>query len=186
MRFTANLAAFVAAAASLAGATNTITFRNQDSTPKTVVFTANPGFSSVDTIKVDGDAEKMVTIPQGWQGNYFSIAEGSPNNPGMLGEVAFQGWNDLTYFDVSAIVDATDIDGVKEIFPVSELKAKVKTAISGCSNFPCNTAYYHPDDIQTVSTKETNLVTTLGGGNAAPSKRDETNLVPRKFVLGQF
>jgi hypothetical protein len=184
MRFT--IAAFVAAAASLVSATNTITFRNQDSIPKTVIFTANAGFAPVNTVKVEDKGETTVTIPDGWQGNYFSIAEGSPINPGMLGEVAFQGWNDLTYFDVSAIVDATDVNGVKEIFPVSELMAKTKTAISGCSAFPCNTAYYHPDDVQTVSTKETNLVTTLGGGNAAPSKRDETNLVPRKFVLGQF
>ncbi|KAK7966655.1 uncharacterized protein PG986_000932 [Apiospora aurea] len=186
MRFTTNLAALVAAASSLVSATNTITFKNQDSTPKSVVFTANPGFQSVDKIKVDGNGEVKVTIPQGWQGNYYSVAEGSPNNPGMLGEVAFQGWNDLTYFDVSAIVDATDVDGVKEIFPATELLAKTKMAVSGCTSFPCNTAYYHPDDIQTVSTKETNLITTLGGGNAAPSKRDETNLVARKFVLGQF
>ncbi|KAK8038082.1 hypothetical protein PG994_014849 [Apiospora phragmitis] len=177
MRFTTNLAAVVAAAASLVSATNTITFQNQDSTPKTVVFTANAGFPSVDTVKVDGNGEAKVTIPQGWQGNYFSISEGSHVSPGMLGEVAFQGWNDLTYFDVSAIVDATDINGVKEIFPVSELKAKTKIAFSGCTSFPCNT---------TVSTKETNLVTTLGGGSTVPSKRDETNLVPRKFVLGKF
>lgn len=186
MRFTANLAALVAAAASLVSATNTITFRNQDSIPKTVIFTANPGFAAVDTIEVDGDGEHMVTIPQGWQGNFFSIAEGAPVIPGMLGEVAFQGWNDLTYFDVSAIVDATDVNGVKEIFPVSELQSKTKITVSGCTSFPCNTAYYHPDDIQTVATKETNLITTLGGGNATPSKRDETNLVARKFVLGQF
>ncbi|KAK8030873.1 hypothetical protein PG990_000607 [Apiospora arundinis] len=186
MQFTAKLAALVAAAASLASATNTITFKNQDSTPKTVIFTANAGFAPVNTVKVEDKGETTVTIPDGWQGNYFSIAEGSPINPGMLGEVAFQGWNDLTYFDVSAIVDATDVDGVKEIYPASQANAKVRVAFSGCKTFPCNTAYYHPDDIQTVSTKETHLITTLGGGSAVPSKRDEPALVPRKFVLGKF
>ena len=48
------------------------------------------------------------------------------------------------------------------------------------------TAYYHPDDIQTVSTSETDLVCTLGGGNGDAGKREEPTLVARKFVLGKF
>lgn len=101
--------------------------------------------------------------------------------------VTFQGWNDLTYFDVSAIVNPSDHDGVKQMYPATELEAKVKAAISGCLVFPCATAYYLPDDIQTVTTKETDIIVTLGNSAADVAARDaQPMLVSRNYVLGKL
>jgi hypothetical protein len=186
MHFIANLAATVAIAASLVSATNTVTFQNQDDCKKTIIFTPSENKPEIKSVDVNGGDEAKVEIPDSWQGNWYSIDEGQEDKPGMLGEVMFQGWNGLTYFDVSAIVDPNDVHGVKTIYPSSELKSKTKSTMSGCVNFPCNTAYYHPDDIQTVSTPETDLICTLGGGNKGADKREEPTLLPRKFVLGQF
>ncbi len=60
----------------------------------------------------------------------------------------------LTYFDVSAIVNPSDLEGVKELYPASEKEAKEKVSMSGCSLFPCATVYYHPDDVQTVTSRK--------------------------------
>jgi hypothetical protein len=78
----------------------------------------------------------------------------------MLGEVSLNSWNGLTYFDVSAIVDPSDHDNVKQMWPV-----KSQTPMSGCEVFPCNNAYWLPDDVQTKATSETDLMTTLGSGS---------------------
>ncbi|KAI1762716.1 DNase1 protein [Hypoxylon sp. FL1150] len=186
MRFFAQLAAFAAAAASLASA-NSLTFINQDDTTRTIVFTANAGLSAIDSVTVQGNDQVKVDIPNGWIGNAYSVSEGATDSPGMLAEVTFQGWDDLTYFDVSAIVNGNDKDGVKQMFPATELSALTKTLVSGCLIFPCNSAYYQPDDIQTVSTTETDLIVTLGGSSSNVTARDEQpHLVPRHFVLGKL
>jgi len=181
----AKIAAFAAVAATAVCATNTITFVNGDSTTRTIVFTPSIGNAEVASITVDGSASKDVTIPQNWIGNWYSVSEGAANVPGMLGEATFQGWGDLTYFDVSAIVDPSDHNGVKEIYPASEANTTTKTKFSGCAVFPCNTAYYAANDVQTVTTTETTLICTLGGSGTV-STRDEGKLVARNFVLGKL
>lgn len=185
MQFTTKIAALVAMAAAMVSATNTITFVNQDETTREIIFTPSIGHAAVSSITLTGLATKVVTIPNYWIGNWYSVSKGAANVPGMLGEVTFQGWNDLTYFDVSAIVNPNDTNGVKEMFAASEMKSTVKSLISGCAVFPCNTAYYAPDDIQTATTTETELVCTLGTSSTS-TKRDETQLVARNFVLGKF
>lgn len=190
MQFFANIAAAAVLAASLVSATNTVTFLNQDETNRTIVFTASYGQPAVENVKVAGNDQIKVEIPNGWQGNWYSIDAGAPATPGMLGEVAFNGWNDLTYFDVSAIVNNTDLNGVKTIYPASQLNTTSKVAMSGCENMAgCTNMYILSDDIQTVSTKETDLVCTLGGGNklsTTVTQRDEPVLFARKFVLGKL
>jgi hypothetical protein len=185
MQFITKIAALAAMAAAMVSATNTITFVNQDETTRTIIFTPSIGHEAVSSVTIAGDATKVVTIPNAWIGNWYSVSEGAANVPGMLGEVTFQGWDGITYFDVSAIVNPNDINGVKEMFVASEMKSTVKTLISGCAVFPCNTAYYAPNDIQTATTTETDLVCTLGGSSTA-TKRGETKLVARNFVLGKF
>jgi hypothetical protein len=37
--------------------------------------------------------------------------------------------------------------------------------MSGCEEFPCDNAYYLPDDVQTKTTSEDHLITTLGKGS---------------------
>lgn len=137
---------------------NTVTFISQDSTARTIVFTPSEGSDELPDLSVEGHGEAVAEFPDGWVGNWISVSEGKNNVEGMLGEVTFQGWNGVTYFDVSAIVDAHDHVGVKQMWP-----KEAKKPISGCEVFPCDTAYYLPDDVQTQTTEETDLVCTLGG-----------------------
>ncbi|KAI0011108.1 DNase1 protein [Xylariaceae sp. FL0662B] len=185
MHFFSQIAAFAVAAATMARA-NSITFINQDDTTRRVVFTPSAGHEAVESIDVPGNDQAKVEFPASWIGNAYSVSEGAADTPGMLAEVTFQGWNDLTYFDVSAIVNAADHDGVKQLYPASQLSANVKTTLSGCLVFPCSTAYYHPDDIQTVSTQETDLICTLGSAADLSSREVGPELFPRNYVLGKL
>lgn len=146
------------AAATLAVA-NTVTFVSQDSTSRTVIFTPSPPHAAIPELLVQGNGEAEASFPDGWIGNWFAVSEDAADSqPGMLGEVAFQGWGGMTYFDVSAIVGPGDHVGVKEMWP-----KEAKSPVSGCAVFPCNDAYYLPDDVQTKVTTEVDLVCTLGG-----------------------
>jgi len=167
-------------ASAVAVAANTVTFISQDSTHRTIVFTPNAGYPTLPDVNVEGHATVTAEFPQGWIGNWYSVSDGSSRIPGMLGEVAFQGWNGLTYFDVSAIVNANDHVGVKELWPKSS-----NSPTSGCKVFPCNNAYYLPDDVQTKTTPETDLVCTLGGSGYSKREEEEGN-VERRFVLGKW
>lgn len=186
MHFSKQAATVAIAAAALASA-NSITFQNQDATQRTVIFTPSAGLPQIEPVVITGFGEAKVEFPNSWIGNAYSVSEGAPNVPGMLAEVTFQGWNDLTYFDVSAIVNPNDHEGVKEMYPMSEIEVAEKVSISGCALFPCDKAYYHPDDIQTVTTVEEDFICTLGNPPTNPVVRDTgAELVARKFVLGKF
>ncbi|KAH6655131.1 hypothetical protein BKA67DRAFT_226897 [Truncatella angustata] len=185
MQFFTKLATFAAAAAAVVNATNTVTFVSQDSTSRKIIFTPSIGHEEINSITVGGQATETVEFPTGWIGNWFAQCDGSSNTLGMLGEVTFQGWNDITYFDVSAIVDSSDHNGVHMMWPASENSASTKSKMSGCEVFPCNTAYYLADDVQTVTTTETALYCTLGTQTSSTEKRD-TPLVGRNFVLGKL
>lgn len=176
MKFSTVAATFFSA---LAAAENVVTFESKDSVTRKVIFTPTDGCESVDSVTVSGGASVDVTIPDKWIGNWYSVSDGSHITLGMLGEVTFQGWNDLTYFDVSAIVNASDHDGVKEMWPASS-----KSPVSGCTTFPCDNAYYLPDDIQTKSTTETHLVCTLGD-NGSYKRSVDTESLPHKYVTGR-
>lgn len=162
-------------------AANAVTFVSLDGIHRTIYFTASVPHPYVHQVRVPAYDTVTVDMPWSWIGNWYSVSDGKPNVPGMLGEVTFQGWNDLTYFDVSAIVNPDDHEGVKEMFP--EMSDDYR---SGCNPFPCNNAYYLPDDVQTKTTEETDLVCTLGRGYIA--KRDEVaprENVARRFVTGE-
>ncbi|SPN97670.1 related to dnase1 protein [Cephalotrichum gorgonifer] len=157
MQFSSLFSTVLAVSSATLALANSVTFISQDSTDRTIIFTANGGGEKLPDLEVAAGATETATFPDGWVGNWFSVSKGASSVPGMLGEVAFQGWNDLTYFDVSAIVNPLDHVGVKEMWP-----AESKTPTSGCKVFPCNNAYYLPDDIQTKTTTEVDLVCTLG------------------------
>lgn len=150
-------------------------FVNQDSTARTIYFTQNAGLSSISNLTIKGLATANQTFPTGWIGNWYSVSNGSANVPGMLGEVAFDGWGGLNYFDVSAIVNPDDNNGVKEIFPLH-----TNTPISGCQTFPCANAYNKWDDIQTQVSESNELVCLLGTLTESTERR--RGLVSRKFV----
>lgn len=173
------------AAATMASAENTITFASQDSTDRTVHFTGNPGMPAIAPVQVAGGKNVTIDIPYGWTGNFFSVSDGQAVEPGMLGEVAFNSWNSITFYDVSAIVNPLDHVGVKQLYPAGDGKPT-----SGCRRFPCAFAYYHPDDIQTQGTHESDLICTLGDEESPTiGERDDldrqTKAYPREFVVGR-
>lgn len=152
-------------------ADNILRFVSTDSTERTIYVTPNAGVEGHDPVTVAAGATVDVTLCPSFIGNAYSISSGAANVPGMLAEVNFQGWNGLTYFDVSAIVDAADHDGVHLMYP-----AESQTPTSGCEAFPCNNAYYLADDIQTKTTQETIIIVTLGSGsNSTSAKRSDAS-----------
>jgi hypothetical protein len=180
MQFSTFMTLVASAAVAVA---NTVTFVSLDGIDRTVYFTPNAGLQWLEAVRVPGKATVKTSIPQGWIGNWYSVSDGKPNVPGMLGEVTFQGWQGLTYFDVSAIVNPHDHEGVKEMWP-----ATAYHPVSGCKLFPCANAYYLWDDVQTKTSPETDLVCTLGNDNGARSldPAEESESVKRDFVLGGF
>ncbi|KAH8805893.1 hypothetical protein F5884DRAFT_464413 [Xylogone sp. PMI_703] len=180
MGFFSKVVLATAAIASMAAA-NTITFVNQDSTARTIVFTPSAGLPEIPSLKLAGSATEVQQIPTGWIGNWYSVSDGQPNVPGMLGEVAFDAWNGIHFFDVSAIVNPNDHNGVKEIFPKNQ-----NTPMSGCQEtWPCPNAYNLPDDIATLSTTDPDLVCLVGNLSKRKRSEPEPARFPRHFIDGR-
>lgn len=152
---------------------NSVYFVNQDATTRTIVFTSNPGQTSVEPIHVEGNSATYQKFPVGWAGNWYSVRQGATDMPGILGEVRFNGFAGATYFDVSAILNPNDNEGVKVIFP-----AHINEPISGCQNFPCPNAYMDADDLLTASTFSKDLVCLVGN----LPERKKTREAARRFI----
>ncbi|KAH6984095.1 hypothetical protein EDB80DRAFT_734582 [Ilyonectria destructans] len=135
---------------------NSVTFWTLDNNVRTLYFTPSLG----SPVTVSSDANTTVTFPSEYSGNFYAVKQGASQGVGMLGEVMFNGWMGLTYFDVSAIVNPEDRDNIKQMWP-----AKSLVPVSGCQVFPCDNVYYKANDVQTKTTKEVHLVTTLGSGS---------------------
>ncbi|KAH8649656.1 hypothetical protein BGZ60DRAFT_389592 [Tricladium varicosporioides] len=175
MQFINTLIAAATALVSVASA-GSVHFVNQDSTTRTIVFTPNAGLQSIPDLIIEGSATANQSFPTGWIGNWYSVSKGASRVPGMLGEVRFDGFAGATYFDVSAIVNPNDHQGVKMIFPKNS-----NTPVSGCQNFPCTNAYNKWDDIATLSTPDSELICLLGS-LSNERKRGMVSRVSREFV----
>jgi hypothetical protein len=174
MQFTTTLLAAATALSSLAAA-NTVDFINQDGTTRHIVFTAQDGLAAIDPITITGYGTASVEFPAPWIGNWYSYNDGAANVPGMLGEVRWDGYAGANYFDVSAIVNPADVEGVKMIFPKDS-----SAPVSGCQSFPCANAYNTPDDIATLSTTDDTLVCLIG--NLSNSRRRAVARMPHDFI----
>jgi hypothetical protein len=176
MRF--SFTVVLASIAALASA-NTVEFVNEDSTTRTIYFTQQFGLPAVDALTVPGMSTATAAFPIGWIGNFFSVCEGADIVPGILGELRWDGWDGINWFDVSAIVNPNDFQGVKTIAPKGS-----GTPVSGCESYEngCDNAYYKPDDIQTKSTQEKDLVCTIG--NKSSTSKPKARRHPRHFVSG--
>lgn len=152
------------AASAVAANAASVTFWTLDNIERTVYFTASPGSPDIQPVKVNNKVNTTVEFPDVYRGNFYAVQEGKENKPGMLGEVAFGGYNGITFFDVSAIVDPNDKDNVKQMWPVDSL-----SPMSGCEGFPCDNAYWVWDDVQTKATPSNKLMTTLGSGSTGLS-----------------
>jgi len=166
---------FSAAAIFSTATANMVHFVNQDSTTRNIVFTAQEGLAPIDTLVLEGNKNANVTFPDSWIGNWYSYNEGSPNVPGVLGEVRWNGFAGANYFDVSTIANPTDLVGVKEIFPMYSA-----LPVSGCQVLPCSNAYNKWDDIATLSTTDDTLVCLLG--TAAVTSRRNLSRMPRQLI----
>lgn len=189
MQFTNKLAGAALVLASLASATNLVTFVNQDNTTRNIVFTAEAdlGLAAIPNLVIEGMATANQTLPDGFIGNAYSYNNGSENVPGMLAEFRFGGFDDLTFFDVSSIVNATDTEGVKLIVPAGMNMTSAETPVSGCmrSTTLCANQYNAPDDIATKATSATHLMVYLGNAvSKRSSRRSAAEVYPRSFVLG--
>ncbi len=159
-------------------AANSIHFVNQDSTERTIYFFANLGLEDIPELVIAGSGTANQTFPDSWIGNFYSVSKGNDNVPGMLGEVRFNGYAGATYFDVSAIVNPSDTEGVKMLFPKNS-----NTPVSGCQTFPCANAYNKWDDIATLSTDDEELICLLGN-LSNQRRRTIVARMSREFVTG--
>lgn len=157
MQISKNVLIVASALASLVLAQNTITFVNQDAQNRTIIFTSNPGMETPPNLEVGSYETQTATMCKGWVGNFYAINQGAEVIPGMLGEIAFNGWLDLTYFDISAIVNPKDTSGVKQLFP-----SLTNTPAAGCQDFPCDLAYNKWNDIMTMTSPETDFICLIG------------------------
>lgn len=177
MQFLATVLFAASALASLTAA-HTIHFVNQDSTPRTIVFTAQLGLEMIENLLIDGLATANQTFPDGWIGNFYSVSKGKPDVPGMLGELRFDGYAGANFFDISAIVNPDDAEGVKMLFPKNS-----NTPVSGCQTFPCSNAYNKWDDVATMSTDDADLVCLIGN-LSTERRRGLASKVSRDYVTG--
>jgi len=176
MQFINTLLLAATALATLASAAtdkNTVHFVNQDSTDRTIYFTPNAGLAYIPALSVPGLSTANATFPSAWIGNWHSVSSGAENKTGMLGEVTWNGFANANYFDVSAIVDPNDNEGVKQIFPKNSA-----TPVSGCTTFPCSNQYNKPDDVATLSTDENELICLLG--NISNERRHARDFASQK------
>jgi len=157
MQFFSTVLFAATALASMAAADNVVHFVNQDSTERTIVFTAQEGIEEIPNLVIKGLATANQTFPDSWIGNLYSVSKGAPNIPGMLAEFRWNGFAGANYFDVSAIVNPDDTEGVKMVFPKNSDKP-----VSGCQTFPCSNAYNKWDDVATLSTTDNELIVLLG------------------------
>jgi hypothetical protein len=175
MQFINTILLAATALASMATA-NTVHFVNQDSTTRTIIFTGQENMASPENLVLKGHATAVAEFDGGWIGNFYSVSEDAEDIPGMLGEISWDAWGGMTFFDVSAIVNPDDTNGVKMLFPKNE-----NLPVSGCQTFPCSNAYNKWDDIQTLSTTDKELVCLLGNVSK-DRKRGLTARVPHDFV----
>lgn len=172
MQFTTS-ALFAALAAVVAA--NSVHFVNQDSTERTIIFTAQEPLEKIPNLVIPGMGTGEATFPDSWIGNFYSVSAGATDTPGMLGELRFNGFAGATFFDVSAIVNPDDHEGVKMLMPKNS-----DEPVSGCQTFPCSNAYNKWDDIATLSTPDTELVCLLG--NLSNQRRRALARMPHEFV----
>jgi hypothetical protein len=83
------------------GGGNQITFINDGAKPMHLVFTPNAGQAQIPDLVLQPSESRTVTFPAGWSGNWHSTA--GAGNAYSLGEVAFQAYNGLTFYDDSRI-----------------------------------------------------------------------------------
>ncbi|CAG8971083.1 hypothetical protein HYALB_00009683 [Hymenoscyphus albidus] len=153
-----NIIAAMATIASIASA-NSIIFVSRYTTDRTVCWYSAPGSAIIPQIAVPRKGTVYVPIPEGWEGAWQTSKSATDCGPvDIRGEVKFNGFEDKSWYDVSAIDNLTNNEGVYWLYPQSG-----NGVHSGCEKFPCDTSYNRPDDKQTQVTDEKDLICEIGG-----------------------
>ncbi|ADO71881.1 hypothetical protein [Stigmatella aurantiaca] len=80
---------------------NTMEFTNDGTKPMEIKFTPNAGGQEIEPLTLQPGESVTKEFPQGWSGNFRSTA--GDGAAATLGEVAFNGGENQTYYDVSYI-----------------------------------------------------------------------------------
>jgi hypothetical protein len=80
---------------------NTMDFTNDGTQPMEIQFTPNAGGQEIEPLTLQPGESVTKEFPQGWSGNFRSTA--GDGSAATLGEVAFNGGGNQTYYDVSYI-----------------------------------------------------------------------------------
>jgi hypothetical protein len=157
----------VSALASITSAANTLTFISQDAKDRTIFFTSAYDKPQVEPVVLKGHSTIVAEIPFQWSGNFWGVIDGCKNTgTGMLGEMNFNAYSDLTFYDVSAIVVPTDIDNIKMIYPKNS-----NTPTAGCQSYEttCDNCYnVWNDNLASKASPETDFIVLVG---TLPAKR---------------
>lgn len=157
----------ISALASIASATNTLTFVSQDAKDRTIFFTPAYNQPTVEPVVLKGHTTSVTEIPYQWSGNFWGVIEGDENvGTGTLGEMNFNAFDDLTFYDVSTITAPTDMDNIKMIFPKNS-----NTPTAGCQSYEttCDNCYnVWNDDFASKASPETDFTVLVG---TLPTKR---------------
>lgn len=80
---------------------NTMEFKNDGTKPMEIKFTPNAGGQEIESLTLQPGESMTKQFPEGWTGNFRSTA--GDGAAATLGEVAFNGGGNNTYYDVSYI-----------------------------------------------------------------------------------
>ncbi|APA14961.1 hypothetical protein SS1G_13705 [Sclerotinia sclerotiorum 1980 UF-70] len=153
---------------------HTLTFQNLFPTTRLLIFTPNPNSYSIPAQSIEPSQHLNLSIPN-WAVNFKAVDPKLYNldHPGpeqyILGEVCFACWQDITFFDVKAIWNCCDNEGVHWMWGFDydgdyegSREGFGESEVSGCKKFPCGEVYNESDDVQTKTTTKDAIWVVLG------------------------
>ncbi len=183
MKFGTTVLAVIAAfsATVLAQEPGSIAFVSQDNLDRIVVFAPQAGQQAIPTLTLPAGQTVSQTFPSTWIGNCHAVIAGQEDTGnGMLAEVSFNSWGGISFFDISAIVNASDVNNIKMMTPASSSEPS-----SGCQDLTsCTNLYRVWDDVATQSFQGSSFIVYVGN-LAGPTHQTRRSPVRRSFVLGQ-
>ncbi|CZR56242.1 uncharacterized protein PAC_06130 [Phialocephala subalpina] len=149
---------------------NTIKFQNLDSQPREICWYPPQGYPAIhssvikpfDSITVGLSGRQDDTFISGIGYQFHPINAGGGEaacvQPTIVGEITFQGYQGNTYYDISAVDNCCQNNGIHYFYPHNDASAPH----SGCFNFPCGGVYIKPGDPQTkITTWDTDMIVLL-------------------------
>jgi len=144
---------------------NSILFYNAGPIDLQICFTPNSnapndGSWNIPQTSVPGGASVTVNPAPSWSGSFHAVpASGDCDLASTFGGITFQGYENLSYYDVDASSAPTGDRGIHFLYP-----AKGGTdAEAGCYSFPCSEAFYPGESATPKTTTQTDFVCDVWG-----------------------